>query len=473
MTPTGSPFFSKKWVQFALLQAAVLLGLLALIAGNDRLFRSTVPIEQRLVSRNEAIRKKAQQELLGFESLKKKDVASKLIPALQQADPFVTKWAAISLALIGPSAQESIPFLLQAVSAREKDAAQAVRVALTEIGAPDAQQLPSLLRALQDPRDAVRCEAAVSIGKMGPDAREVVPVLIGYIQRSGESPACFEEALASLAASVPSVYPPILQLLASSHVELRRKAAHVLERGGVRSPDTIVILFDVLAKETATDVRISLARALHLPYTPASKPEEVLVTALKTDYTPVRFEAARLIRQSAPYGKEYLGLILRMIRDKDSGIRRLGLEALRRSGQSSPDILQLVARAQRDDDPGVRCRAAESLIEFGSPDRVSIALLMGDLRRDEDTARCAENVLGLAGLFDSDVVYSMMHLVEREKDPDVRSRAARVLMHLGSRARQAEGALLRAKNEKVPGAEMALKAIRVPVTRQSTPRRRR
>ena len=39
---------------------------------------------------------------------------------------FVQKWAAISLALVGPAAQEAIPVLLQSVSSKEKDVAQAI-----------------------------------------------------------------------------------------------------------------------------------------------------------------------------------------------------------------------------------------------------------------------------------------------------------------------------------------------------------
>lgn len=449
-----------------MLQAGILFALLWVIAGNDRLFKNTVPVEQRLVSRNEPIRKKAQQELLGLDASKKKEVASDLIPALQHADPFVVKWAAISLALIGPSAQETIPFLLQAASAKEKDAAQAVRVALSEIGAPDAQQLPSLLRALQDPRNPVRCESAMSIGKMGSNAKEVAPVLIHLIQQPGETPGCFEEALASLAVSVPTLYPRIIEILASSHVELRRKAARVLSLSGARDSQTIIRLMEVLGQEGDTPTRKNLAQALQLTYVPEMSIDDVMRAALKVRETPVRLEAARFVRMNAPFGRKYLALILPMMRDSDSQIRRLGMEALRRSGQRSPDILQKVARAQRDEDPGVRCRAAESLIEYGYSDRVSIALLMGDLRRDDDTARCAENALSMAGLFDPDVTFSMIHLVQTEKDPDVRSRAAQILMHMGPRARQAVPALMRARDEKVPGAEMALRAIRAVPSRK-------
>jgi HEAT repeat protein len=186
----------------------------------------------------------------------------------------------------------------------------------------------------------------------------------------------------------------------------------------------------------------------------------VLAAALHDENVTVRLEAARWVRQSAPHGRNTLPLILIMMRDPESSIRRLGLETLRRSGMHSTDLLQKVAKAQRDSDPGVRCRASETLIESGSTDRASSALLIADLKKDEDTARCAEDVLSLAGLFDSEVVHSMIRIVQEEKDPDIRSRAARVLMHLGPRAREAIPALLRAQKDEVPGAAMALRAVR-------------
>ena len=73
--------------------------------------------------------------------------------------------------------------------------------------------------------------------------------------------------------------------------------------------------------------------------------------------------------------------------------RAKAVETLRRCGQRSTELMRKVAKAQRDPDPGVRCRAAETLIEAGAPDRVSTALLIEDLKKDEDTARCAEDVL--------------------------------------------------------------------------------
>ena len=252
---------TKKILTFVLLQAAILFGAIWFIAGNDRLFRSTVPLEQRLVSSNDSIRKKAQQELLGLDTDAKRQAVSRLLPTLQQEDAFARKWAAIALALVGPAAQEAIPALLQNVSAKEKDVAQAARVALSEIGAPDAQQLSSLIQTLQDPRESVRCEAVLSIGKMGPAAQEAVPLLMDAIRRPDPTPACFEEALASLEGSLPSVLPPVIDLLKNGNTAVRRKAAHILSDVTIKSPDSAAPVLRALAVERDSDSERHLAKA--------------------------------------------------------------------------------------------------------------------------------------------------------------------------------------------------------------------
>jgi HEAT repeat protein len=491
---------NRKIITFALLQACILFGLIWFIAGNDRLFRSAVPIEQRLVSRDDSIRKRAQQELLGLDADRKRHVVTQLIPSLEQDDAFVRKWAAISLALVGPAAQEAIPALLQEVSDRQQDVGQAARVALSEIGAPDAQQLPSLLRTLGNPRESVLCEAAISIGKMGPAADQAVPTLLDFVRRPTPTPSCLEDALASLEVSVPEVLPPVQELLGNKEAAVRRKASNILSQITMKSPDQASPLLSALAVEQDIEVRKSLEKALSLPNTDASGTDPVLIFALRRSHSEVvrltaldmlrhethlpnhpeslwgeglqdesatvRRGIAGWIRETIPRESKPYALVMAMLRDPDTSIRRLGLETLRRCNLHSTELMSRVAKAQRDPDAGVRCRASETLIETGSTDRVSIALLIGDLRKDEDTARCAEDVLGLAGLFDPDVASSMTRLVQDDKDPDIRSRAAMVLMHLGPRARAAIPALLRAQKDEVPGAAMALKAIRASVSKR-------
>jgi HEAT repeat protein len=497
--PSGR--FTRTFLAFALVQMAILFGLIWIIAGSDRLFRSTVPIEQRLVSRNESIRKKAQQELLGLEAEAKRETAERLVASLESNDPFSRKWAAIALALIGPSAQSSIPTLLQMVSAKEKDVAQAARVALGEIGAPEPEQLPALLRTLQDPREPVRCEAASSIAKMGPAAQDAVPILLTSLRSNPALvPACFEDALASLSSSIPAVLTPLLRMVAAPNPAARRMAAaRVIAKSALKTAEHIRPVLRALALENDPEIRPLLAQGLTLGEMPLpgetgvlvaavrkARSEAVRVTAmegvrylplapeerevvwkdlLKDPSAPMRLELARWVRQTPLAGRPVAPLLLALLKDSQPEVRRLALESLRRGGLRSQALAPVVARAQRDQDPGVRCRAAEALVDMGAYDRVATALLLNDLKGEDVNARCAADALALVGHFEPALVRALIRSLQ-EGDLETRSRTAFILMQLGPRAREAMPALTHAAKEQVPWAETALKAIRASIPRR-------
>jgi HEAT repeat protein len=470
-----------------------LLGVIWIIATSDTLFRSAVPIEQRLVSFNDSIRKKAQQELLGLGAESKVEVAGSLLGALKRDDPFVRKWAAISLALIGPSARQAIPVLLQSVSDKDSGVAQASRVALNEIGVPDPEQLPALLQALQDPREAVRCEAASSLARMGPSAEGVIPILRGYIQKSTATPSCFQQALGTLLVTAPTAIPSVVELLSSGYLEVRRKAADTLSSVPLTAPSTIRPVLNRLVEESNPEIRASLTQALSMKSVPTAGRAAVLAAALRTSrMEPVRLvaleelqhlqpppdgletlwrdalkdpnvsvrqSAARWLRQSDHLGSTMTPVLLSMLHDSDVEVRRFSLEALLRSTTKPSEAIATIARAQRDKDPGVRCRAADVLVEWGAHDRVALTLLINDLRGSEDDARCAVDALAAAGPFEPGVVSEMIHLLNG-KDRELRMRAASVLRQMGPRAREALPALERAQKDQIPGAAQAVRAIK-------------
>jgi HEAT repeat protein len=71
---------------------------------------------------------------------------------------------------------------------------------LGNAGAADASVLPALLRALKDVDAAVRCEAILALLKLGPPAREALPIL-GELERSDRDArvrACATRALEKL-----------------------------------------------------------------------------------------------------------------------------------------------------------------------------------------------------------------------------------------------------------------------------------
>jgi len=467
------------------------LCIVGLIAGTDGLFLRAVPLEQRLISHNDDIRKKAQQALLGQSSEQKQQTVRRLIPALIQADPLARKWAAISFALVGPSAREAIPSLLQNVSDKETEVAQAARVALTEIGAPDAGQLPILIQALGNAHEGVRCEAAASIARLGSNAEPALPALFQALENKTSFPDCFVSTLVDLNSFIPGIETDLASRLHSANPVLLDHTLQVVQRLPVKSPPTLQLLLDVLSQNENEDIRQQAAEALSLRHAPEKGvPAALKACATLSANAQVRALAFSLFRKQSPPLPLAQKVILHALHDEDAGLRRsalewlitqptwtrsfaadlfqelhdplpdhrrLALEALYHVAWHGRDHVQTIALMQRDHEADIRCLAVRQLVEMGAADRVSIDRLISDLRSQADPA-CAVESLALAGYFNGDVVPSMTRLLN---DPDWRTqtRAVAVLLHLGRRAKPALSALAHAQKEGVPGAENAINHI--------------
>jgi HEAT repeat protein len=430
------------------------------VAGADGWFLRSVPIDQRLVSHNDTIRKKAQQELLGLEPEAKHGLVSQLIPALSAEDRFVRKWAAISLALIGPPAQDAIPTLLQGVSGNEKDVAQAYRVALSEIGAPDPQQLPALLQDIGDPREAVRCEAAATVARMGSGAQEAVAPLSLQVKRSAEVPQCLGTALARLLDALPESASGLVDWLGEPEAAARRNAAFVFSEMEHRPEAALRPLLIRLADDEDPATRRYAARALHLKYAPErGRPGSLIFAFRRSDAEAVKLQALALLEESGWKAEDALPVLSGALQDENAVIRRQALISLGRWPTRRSDVLSAIAKTQRGWDSDLRCLAAQQLVEWGAWDRVAVALLAADVRRRPENVACAVTALGMAGHFNAEVVPATLRLLE-EKDPETRRLACLILMQLGPKAKDALPALAKAQKENVPGAENALRAIR-------------
>lgn len=86
------------------------------------------------------------------------------------------RWAAaVFLGEMGRAAERTVPLLEQATKETDKEVASLAIQALAEIS---PETMPILTNLLADPDPAIRISAATALGKLGPRAREAVPLLI-------------------------------------------------------------------------------------------------------------------------------------------------------------------------------------------------------------------------------------------------------------------------------------------------------
>jgi HEAT repeat protein len=178
--------------------------------------------------------------------------------------------AAIALGRIGDT--RAVEPLIQALGDPKSEVRLSAVRALGEIG--DTRAVESLIQALGDPKSEVRLSAVRALGKIG-DARAVGP-LIEFHSRTGEEAA--RAALVTIGGEAAIKYfiqvgdlddmakmgeaavEPLIQVLESGEVSMRRSAAYALgEIGDPRAEKALgAAMTDLNIRETAANALVKM-----------------------------------------------------------------------------------------------------------------------------------------------------------------------------------------------------------------------
>jgi HEAT repeat protein len=176
-------------------------------------------------------------------------------------------WAAECLSRMGTEGKEAIPALIQALETGPSnyntgDGVTPTRtdiiIALGTIG--DERAVKPLLKALRSPRRTERSLFAPystrplepgydgsirALGLLGPVAKEAVPELIPFLQKTDESrPRAAAEALARI--QDPRAIPPLIEALQNPNV--RSFAADALGKFGSKAQAAVPVMIDLFAR---------------------------------------------------------------------------------------------------------------------------------------------------------------------------------------------------------------------------------
>lgn len=200
------------------------------------------------------------------------------VTALGNDDAAIRASAADELGMLGESAADTIPYLIQAL----RDDYEPVRLnaayALGSIGEPAVSQLietlgdenpptrrmaayalaaagtaavPLLTEALQHTDDAVRVEATYALAQIGVDAEPAIPDLMQRTKDdSVEVRRYLAEAFGSIGPAAAPAVPVLCDMLENDHdVQARFEAALALAQIGPAASDAVPVLSSVLTDE--------------------------------------------------------------------------------------------------------------------------------------------------------------------------------------------------------------------------------
>ncbi len=291
-------------------------------------------MDARLIPRNWT----SVAELAGALGVEASDLRSvpvtRLDPLLAHHDPAVRGQAAWALGRRGAPARPAVPALVRALGDPQESVRWNAAVALGQIGSALAR--PALFASLGDPRQTVRWRSAEALNAIGLDGARDVPALTAALSSSDTYVRAF--AAWSLGEMGPVAGPaeePLARAALDPDLGLRGAAATALGRIGLADREALATLGRGL-RDAGWEERWRAARALGL-LGPAAAPEVPdLMAGLGDASDRVRRESAKALGRIGPAAESALPALAAARRDPSEGVREAVVAAVNLIATSNP-----------------------------------------------------------------------------------------------------------------------------------------
>jgi HEAT repeat protein len=377
-----------------------------------------------------------------------KDVGGKTIEQWikeikEDPDPSVREAAIQAVVQFGPGARKAVPALITELQDRDASIRSHAAISLGAIGCDEKdlkRGVNALVRLLSDAQAVVRYQAAMSLGHLGPDASEATSYLATYTIKDLSS------------------WP------------IRKAAAYAL--GSVAGkekddPDVKAIngLVYAMTNDSSAHVRLEAVMSLILlgpPKSDSSKEaaEAVLKRLTRDKNHVVAIWAHVGLMRWDKVTKTHVLAIAEMLTHSDQMTRMHALRALGTLGTEAKDAVSFLQKAAKAKDPATRQVALMALTTIADP-KTAVQDLTDSLQDKEPSVRVtAAQSLGKLGKSSRKAVPSLIEMVQKDKEPFVVGAAIWALGEIGPGAEDALPALQKiAKEEEEPLQKAANEAI--------------
>jgi HEAT repeat protein len=223
----------------------------------------------------------------------------------------------------GTAASLAAPDLAGLLNDPDDEVANQAAVALAEIGPLAVKEL---VKAARPPATApVRQRALYALSKMGPDAREAVPILKEALQ-DRHTPCRYYAAIAlgELGAEAKAVVPDLSRTLTDNDEGVRNQAGQALANVGEEALPALRIMVE--DEDWAVRLGGLQALAYHGPQAQALAPD--MARLLTDDVADVRTQAAKALATLGPAAKEAVPQLLDAMKDDRYAVQMAAYQAL-------------------------------------------------------------------------------------------------------------------------------------------------
>ncbi len=370
---------------------------------------------------------------------------SNLVANLQSVDRGIRYTAAQKLGIMKKEASASIPALILALEDKDQTVRYCAAVAIGEMGSDAVSAVPGLVKAMGDKDNCVRAQSAGALAKIGKEIPDIVkPALVKALK--SESLYIREEAAETLVSMGEEdagglIVPTLLEGL--KRYDLHIGASVSLTKIGKKNPGVIVPMLIDAFKDCSGypfGIEYTLAQIGNVAHNVV---EAALMDALKDENSRVQVGAAAALVRIVD-NNIVVPVLVNGLKSKDPNAQYTAAIVFKNIKNLNRDSLDLAipalieALSPDNSDRGVRYVAATALGGFGKEACSAISVLIETLQKDkdDDVRTAAARALGVLG--DREMVLPLLIEALKSKNSDVLKSVA---FTLGAMKTEASSAL--------------------------------
>jgi HEAT repeat protein len=296
-------------------------------------------------------------------------------------------------------------------------------LALGRIGPPAAAVATGLINLLKDADETVRCQSAEALGQVGGEEDATVAALVELLQdASAPVKAAAARALGALKAAAAPAVSALVPLLQDREESVRTAAAEAIAQVGPLDEAATDTLVEGLASPDNV-VRAQTAEALGTIGAAAEEAAPALVEAMTNGNDRVRAKAVEALGKIGEPAAAAVPGLVRALRDQDNWVIALAAEALGQMGEAADGAIPALIRSLGHLNPLVRGNAAEAIGKMGEA-AAGARPALEKVARDEDGAVRGQAIRALGAIGrPSPAAAELVVAAFQDADPLVRAAA--------------------------------------------------